>query len=123
MSRIRLVAVLDVNVRHNARKHFLHWQHSSKLLPFLDLAVVSDGMNADQFYTVTWKRWERKVRKHQLHLLRQSARNLPHWAVTGGYSGEAEMESSSLLLFSLRKRLYPAGAFGISEQQCSCASV
>jgi len=93
MSRIRLVAVLDVNVRHNARKHFLHWQHSSKLLPFLDLAVVSDGMNADQFYTVTWKRWERKVRKHQLHLLRQSARNLPHWAVTGGYSGEAGMES------------------------------
>lgn len=47
ISRIRLVTVLDVNVRDNARKHFLHWQHSSKLLPFLDLAVVSDGMNAD----------------------------------------------------------------------------
>lgn len=59
-SRVGAVAVLNVNVRHDTRKYFLHWQHSSKLLPSLDLAVVSDGMNTDEFYTVTWKRWERK---------------------------------------------------------------
>lgn len=60
-SRVGAVAVLNVNVRHDTRKHFLHWQHSSKLLPSLDLAVVSDGMNTDEFYTVTWKRWGRKM--------------------------------------------------------------
>lgn len=52
-SRVGAVAVLNVNVRHDTRKYFLHWQHSSKLLPSLDLAVVSDGMNTDEFYTVT----------------------------------------------------------------------
>lgn len=52
-SRVGAVAVLNVNVRHDPRKHSLHWQHSSKLLPSLDLAVVSDGMNTDEFYTVT----------------------------------------------------------------------
>lgn len=60
MSRIGAVAVLNMDVGDNARKYFLHWQHSPKLLPSLDLAVVPDGVNTDELYTVTWKRWERK---------------------------------------------------------------
>lgn len=55
-----MVAVLNMNVRDNARKYSLHWQHSPELLPSTDLAVVSDGVNADKLYTVTWKRRERK---------------------------------------------------------------
>lgn len=60
MSRIGVVAVLNVDVRGNARKYFLHWQHSPEVLPSLDLAVVPDGVNTDELYTVTWKRRERK---------------------------------------------------------------
>lgn len=56
MSRIRLVAVLNVDMRNNARIYFLHWQHSPKFLPSADLAVVPDGVNADQLHTVTWER-------------------------------------------------------------------
>lgn len=69
MSRIRVVAVLNVDVRGNARKHSLHWQHSPEDLSSSDLALVSDGVNTDKLYTVTWERWEKiEVRKHHLHL-------------------------------------------------------
>lgn len=55
-----MVAVLNMDVRDNARKHFLHWQHSPELLPSVDLAVVPDGVNTDQLHAVTWKRRGRK---------------------------------------------------------------
>lgn len=60
MSGIGVVAVLNVDVRDNARKYFLHWQHSPELLPSPDLTVVPDGVNADELHTVTWRRRERK---------------------------------------------------------------
>lgn len=60
MSRIRVVAVLNVDMRNNARIYFLHWQHFPKLLPSVDLAVVPDGVNADELHTVIWERRERK---------------------------------------------------------------
>lgn len=60
MSRIRVVAVLDVDMRDNARIYFLHWQHFPELLPSADLAVVPDGVNADELHTKTWERWGRK---------------------------------------------------------------
>lgn len=59
MSRIRVVAVLNMDVRDNARKYFLHWQHSPELLPSADLALVPDGVNTDKLHTVAWKRQER----------------------------------------------------------------
>lgn len=55
-----MVTVLNMDVRDNARKYFLHWQHSPELLPSVDLAVVADGVDTDELYAVTWKRWERK---------------------------------------------------------------
>lgn len=70
MSRIRLVTVLNVDMRNNARIYFLHWQHFPQPLPSADLAVVPDGVNADELHTVTWERGRgSRVRKHQLHLL------------------------------------------------------
>lgn len=53
MSRIRLITVLNMDMGNNARIHFLHWQHFPKSLPSADLAVVADGVNADELHTVT----------------------------------------------------------------------
>lgn len=60
MSRVRVVTVLNVDMRNNARIYFLHWQHCPESLPSVDLAMIPKGVNADQLHTETWQRGERK---------------------------------------------------------------
>lgn len=49
-----MITVLNMNMRGDPRKYSLHWQHSPKDLSLRNSTVVSDGMDADEFYTEAW---------------------------------------------------------------------
>lgn len=49
-----MIAVLNVNMRYDPGKYSLHWQHFPKDLSLRNSTVVSDGMDANYFYTEAW---------------------------------------------------------------------